>query len=61
LADLRHRCGKVVFPDQSTAEVRLLEDGNVVPFINFQPAQATDVAAEIIFSEIGYVEPPAPK
>jgi hypothetical protein len=60
LTDLRHRCGKVVFPDRSVAEVRVLEDGNVVPFINFQPAQATDVTSAIVLNEIAYVEPAAP-
>jgi hypothetical protein len=57
LTDFRHRCGKVVFPDESTAELRVLEDGNVVPFINFQPAQATDIVSQIILDEIAHVEP----
>lgn len=52
LDDYRHRCGKVVFPNQSTAEVRVLKDGAVVPYINFQPAIAVDVATEIIQTEL---------
>jgi hypothetical protein len=57
LTDFRHRCGKVVFPVESTAAVRVLEDGSVVPFINFQPAQATDVVSRTILDEIAHVEP----
>jgi len=60
LTDFRHRCGKVIFPDESIAEVRVLEDGNVVPFINFQPAQATDIVSRIVVDEIAYVEPASP-
>lgn len=54
LQDFRHRCGCVAFPDESTAEIRLLEDGNVVPFINFQPALAAEVVSEVVRNEIDY-------
>lgn len=60
LADRRHLCGKVVFPSASTAEVRLLVDGNVVPYIRFAPATAFGVLPAVIFTEIDYVTPPTP-
>lgn len=56
----RHLCGKVVFPSESTAEVRVLRDGNVVPYINFKPAQAIDIVPQVILDEIAYAEPPTP-
>lgn len=57
LRDFTHRCAKVVFPSESTAEVRVLADGNVVPFIRFQPARATEVVSAVVDREIGPVEP----
>lgn len=56
----KHLCGKVVFPSESTAEVRVLGGGSVVPYIDFQPAQATDTIAEVVLREIDYVEPVTP-
>ena len=48
LSDDRHLCGRVVFPSESTAEVRILDGGNVVPFINYQPARTTDIAVNVV-------------
>lgn len=56
----RHLCGKVVFPSESTAEVRTLEDGNIVPFIRYEPALATDPVQDVVFREIRHVEPSTP-
>lgn len=49
-----HVCGKVVFPDESRAHVRILEDGSVVPYIEFAPARATDVDVRVFEREIAY-------
>ena len=43
-----------------TSEVRLLVDGNVVPYIRFAPATAFGVLPAVIFTEIDYVTPPTP-
>jgi hypothetical protein len=58
LTDQRHLCGKVIFPSESAAEVRLLSDGNVVPYIRFAPASAYDVRAGVVVAEIDHVSPP---
>jgi AccI restriction endonuclease len=60
LSDMRHFCGKVVFPSDSKAVVRVLGDGNVVPYIDYQPAQTTDVIPQVISGEIAYMEPAMP-
>jgi hypothetical protein len=60
LADFRHLCGKVVYPAESTAEVRTLENGSVVPFIRFNPARATDIVPEVVYREIDHAEPVTP-
>lgn len=60
LSDDRHFCGRVVFPSESTAEVRILDGGNVVPFINYQPARTTDIVSEVVFREIDYLGPITP-
>ena len=52
-------CG-VAPADAFTAEVRLLVDGNVVPYIRFAPATAFGVLPAVIFTEIDYVTPPTP-
>jgi hypothetical protein len=52
----RHLCGKVVFPSESTAEIRVLGDGHVVPYIKYEPAQTTAPVHEVVFEEIHYVE-----
>lgn len=49
-----HLCGRVEFPDESRAHVRILEDGSVVPYIEFAPARATDVVVEVFEREIAY-------
>lgn len=54
LTDTRHRCAQVTWPNKATAEVRVLPDGNVVPYINLQPAEATGVLGEVILQEIDY-------
>ncbi len=56
----KHLCGKVTFPSESTAQVRILGGGSVVPYIDFQPAQAIGVIAEVLLREIEYVEPVRP-
>ena len=60
IAPPRHLCGKVVFPSESMAEVRVLEDGHVVPFIRFEPARATGIDSAMIREEIAHVEPITP-
>ena len=55
-----HLCGSVAFPSESTAEVKVLGGGSVVPFINFQPARAIDVVSAVLQREIDYVEPVTP-
>lgn len=60
LDDLCHRCGKVVFPSKSTAEVRTLDNGYVVPFVDLQPAEAAEVDSRVVLDEIEYVEPVTP-
>ena len=44
--------------DATTAAVRLLVDGTVVPYIRFAPATAFGVLPVVIFTEIDYVTPP---
>lgn len=50
-----HLCGRVVFPGDSRAHVRILDDGSVVPYIEFAPALATDVEPGVFEREIGYL------
>ncbi len=56
----RHLCGRVIFPSESTADVRILHDGNVIPYILLKPAKAVDVRSAVVLGEIAYVEPATP-
>ncbi len=54
LDNLDHRCAKVRLPDESIAHVRVLPDGNVIPYIDFQPAEAHEVVRDVISRELDY-------
>jgi hypothetical protein len=54
LADSTHLCGKVVFPSDSKAEIRVLQDGNVVPYIDYRPAKATSVVSTVFYRELDF-------
>jgi hypothetical protein len=54
LDDLSHKCGIVVFPDESLAHVRILPDGSVIPHLELQPARALDVNSVVIRRELAY-------
>ena len=49
-----HLCGRVEFPSESIAHVRVLNDGSVVPYLEFNPARALDVRSDVIWREIGF-------
>ena len=50
-----HLCGKVTFPDESAAVVRVLPDGKVIPYIDFQPARADAINTDVVERELAYV------
>jgi hypothetical protein len=52
LPDDAHRYASVIFPDESLARVAVLEDGSVIPHIEFRPATATVADAAVIHREI---------
>lgn len=54
LNDLAHRCGMVEFPEDSRAELRVLKDGGVIPFIVYEPARAFEADSDLIHREIDY-------
>jgi hypothetical protein len=54
-----HLCGGVVFPAESRGVVRVLADGNVVPYIVYEPARAIDAVSAVVRREIDYGAPPA--
>jgi hypothetical protein len=54
LNDDTYLCGQVVFPTESVAEVRVLRDGNVVPYIVYRPAQGIEAKLEVIDREINF-------
>lgn len=49
-----HLCGEVAFPSASTAEVQILGDGSVVPYINLAPAAVISVKPAVIDAEVSY-------
>lgn len=49
-----HLCARVAFPAESLAHVRVLDDGNVVPYIDFRPARAEEVDSEAFDREVAY-------
>jgi hypothetical protein len=50
----RHQLADVVFPSGSEAVVRVMGDGNVIPYIRFQPAAVTGTRPEVFEQELGF-------
>jgi hypothetical protein len=56
LNDGRHHCATATFPCDSKAVLKILPDGHVVPLIDYQPAESTDVDSEVFGREVEYFE-----
>ena len=56
--DERHFCAEVEFPSASKGVVRVLADGNVVPYIEYAPARSTLRSPEVLRREMAF-EPEA--
>jgi hypothetical protein len=56
LEDERHKCASVDFPSDSTAEVRVLDDGKVIPYIAFKPARATCLYPDAYWTELSFAD-----
>jgi len=54
LNDLTHLCARTVYPDSSEAVVKVLPNGNVIPFIRYSPAAAEDANIAVIENELQY-------
>jgi hypothetical protein len=54
LLDQTYRCADVVFPSESGAIVRALNDGSVIPYIKFAPSKAVNARSEAIWREINH-------
>ncbi len=54
LVDFKHLFGSVVFPNDSRGVIRVLQDGSVVPFLEYLPAEAEVLSESIFREEVGF-------